>query len=871
MLAIAFFTVCKRLTPMANSARPPASSVIDRLLARYTQWAYRRAKLVVMLGVLLACAGWGLATRLKINGDFVSLLPTESGAAQRFGRALARKGGAASTLVVIIESPDGSANQRFMDALAGKLRALPAGLVASVQTGSQAERSFFHDNRWLFASERDLMLVSCELEHENARATGGFDLEDDCATEVDDDLRTRGIERGSQPAPTTLASATKAPDAERRSPLARIRATLDAKAKEQDRFKTGYFASEDGKRYALIVRSPNAGMGEFGSDELLRRVTASVNELGPKSFQPNAEVGFAGDIPNAVAERKSLIEDMTLVSALAIFMILGVILFYFRSLLALVHIGFAVALGGGVAFGVAALVVGHLNIATSFLGSIILGNGINTPIIYLARYRERRATGEDVLSALRSAALDCRRGTWLGALAACAAYSALGVTSFRGFSEFGLIGGVGMLACWFAAFGFCPASIALIASWQKPAAGPRADFNPFLARPLARLVAFAAPVVLLVAAVVALGVAHPVVGYLANPWEYDFSKLRSASSSRAGAGHWSQKADDIFQTRGSPELLLATSAEDALHVAAEVVQRDREHFGGTLVEKVTTAYDYLGGAPEVVARKLALLAEIRERIDHSLPHLHGDDRDFAEEWRPPERLRALGAADLPPLMRERFSEKDGRFGTAVYVDIDRHLSRSKGEHLLRIADLLGGVIGGDGQPVPSASRATVFAEMIRSMTRDAPRAVLVAGVVVALVSILATHAAVPLAAVLGSLLLGVWTTLGIAAIFDVRLNFLNFVAIPLTFGIGVEYAINLYDRIRALGGDIQEGIASAAGAVAACSLTTMLGYGSLLVGDNLALRSFGKYAVFGEIACLLTALLVMPSALLIWQRRRARS
>jgi hypothetical protein len=44
-------------------------------------------------------------------------------------------------------------------------------------------------------------------------------------------------------------------------------------------------------------------------------------------------------------------------------------------------------------------------------------------------------------------------------------------------------------------------------------------------------------------------------------------------------------------------------------------------------------------------------------------------------------------------------------------------------------------------------------------------------------------------------------------------------------------------------------------------MTTMLGYGSLLAGDNLALRSFGEYAVFGEVCCLSTALLVMPAVL----------
>jgi len=110
-------------------------------------------------------------------------------------------------------------------------------------------------------------------------------------------------------------------------------------------------------------------------------------------------------------------------------------------------------------------------------------------------------------------------------------------------------------------------------------------------------------------------------------------------------------------------------------------------------------------------------------------------------------------------------------------------------------------------------------------------------------------------------------TLGVAATADVRLNFLNFVALPLTFGIGVEYAINLYDRVRALNGDIAGSIQSVGGAIAACSLTTMLGYGTLLFGDNLALRSFGKYAVIGELSCLCTALLVLPAGLTLLRRR----
>ncbi|HEX2870732.1 MAG TPA: MMPL family transporter [Polyangiaceae bacterium] len=856
----------------------PSGGVLERLLVRYTRWAATHPWQVLGGALALSLTCWALASQLRIQGDFVSLLPSESGTAKRFRSALQRKVSGASTLVVIIESPDAQANERFIDALAPRVASLPRALVASVQTGTKAERRFFEEQRWLFASERDLRLVRCELAHERDRQTFDLGLDEPCAVQVEDELRELGDSSGDSVLNATVPpTAQTAPAATltSSSPLQQLRQRIEEAMAAQDRFKSDYFRNPTGTRYALVIRSSAAGMGELSSDELLRRVSALVAELSPPSFHPRAEVGFAGDIPNAAAERKSLIADIALVSALAIGLILTVIVGYFRSALSLVHIFSAAAVGCGVAFAVAKLAFGHLNMASGFLGSIIAGNGINIPMIYLARYRELRQAGQPLQPALEQTALDCRRGTWLGAVAAAGAYVSLGVTSFRGFSEFGLIGGVGSLACWLAAFALCPASIAALDRFRKPAPLPRPEGassagaavsgGGSVTRVLGALATRRPLVLLLSIGVAAACLAPAIARYVANPWEYDFGKLRSASSSKRGAGHFSVKADEIFGTRGSPDLLLSRSFEEAAGVADAVVARDRQLFGGKLVQRVTTAHDYLGGRPAIVQRKLEVLADIRQEIDRALPHLRARDREFAETFRPPERLRRLTADDLPQLLRERFTETNGRFGTAVFVEIDPKLSRSRGEQLLKIADLLEGVRDPSGQVVPNASRASVFAEMIRSMTRDAPRTIGVAFAVVVVVAALATGALLPVLAVLSSLLLAVWSTLGAASTFDVRLNFLNFVALPLTFGIGVEYAINFCDRVRALG-DIKKSLQSVGGAIAACSLTTMLGYGTLLFGDNLALRSFGKYAVMGELSCLATALLVLPAGLTLLRR-----
>jgi predicted RND superfamily exporter protein len=50
-------------------------------------------------------------------------------------------------------------------------------------------------------------------------------------------------------------------------------------------------------------------------------------------------------------------------------------------------------------------------------------------------------------------------------------------------------------------------------------------------------------------------------------------------------------------------------------------------------------------------------------------------------------------------------------------------------------------------------------------------------------------------------LLGVSSLLGFLFLKDIRLNFLNFVAIPITIGIGAEYAHNVMQRFRIEGGN----------------------------------------------------------------------
>jgi len=126
------------------------------------------------------------------------------------------------------------------------------------------------------------------------------------------------------------------------------------------------------------------------------------------------------------------------------------------------------------------------------------------------------------------------------------------------------------------------------------------------------------------------------------------------------------------------------------------------------------------------------------------------------------------------------------------------------------------------------------------------------------------------AVVLATLLAGVTWLVAAMELLQVRINFINFVALPVTFGIGVDYALNVVQR-WASGERAEVAVARTGGAVVLCSLTTILSYLALLQSINQAVRSLGMVAVLGEVCCLAAAMLTLPAALVAWERRRDRA
>ena len=805
----------------------PAGPRIDCMV----RWIQQHAKWVVVVAALVSAAAGLLATRLELRTSFAELLPSRDPGVIELHKMEKRIGGFDS-MVVAIQSPSRENNLRYAAAVAEKLRALPPELVDVVRYEVRAEREFFLNRRWLFAKAEDIEAARDRLQTDILRTKNPLYVSIDEPPSWDEiEQRVRG------------------------------------KSGDIHELPDGYFVSQDGTFAAVVVIPPG---GIFGKniDRLYREAQRILRET-PKP--PGALAGLSGDVVTQIEERDALEHDLAGATTLALILVcIAVVLFYGR-LRALPLMATPALIGVTLAFALAELAFGYLNSSTAFQGSIIVGNGINYAIIQLARYEEERRAGIDAAEAGVRAVAGTIRATAVAAGAASISYASLMLTRFRGFSQFGLIGGAGMVLAWGATVTVLPAVLFLLDRRKQVA--PRKMLPGIrVAGPVARLSVAHPRMLLGLGIALTVGAIAALPRYIADPFEYDFHNLRTIHSSGRG---WHSRIDTIFGRALSPQPLLVDELGDAQLAEKVIIGRDKSLPPPRVIDEVVTVFDLLPGDAATQARKIDALREIHKLLhDPAVALLDEKERGKLAEWDPPpESLQPIGIADLPPLALRPFRERDGTVGRVLLIYPPEHgFSGWNGRDLIRMSKVVGVIDLPNGHVVRTSGSAVVFASMIRSIVHDAPIATAASLGGVALLVFLLTPRRRGAVLVVSILLMGVVWMVGAAAAAHERVNFLNFIALPITFGIGVDYGINIFLRYSKEGrGRIVTAVQATGGAVALCSTTTILGYGALLVAENRALRSFGGLAILGEIATLAAALLILPAYLAWREQVRART
>jgi hypothetical protein len=823
--------------------------------------------------VVTALAVWG-ASKLELRTDFRELLPRNYRSISDLEHIERRAGGSGS-LILAVESPDPRANVRFVDTLAAALSKLPRETVRWVDWNVREERAFFDRHKMLYADLADLARFRDELR-----------------VRIEEEKRKRDpFHLGLEDAPSTERAPRPKFD------LEDYRRKYREKVRELDRYPDGYYVGEGGKLATVTLRIPGSAMGVDSARRILAELERIVSSLGPTRHHPEMKVGMTGDVRTAVEEYEATKDDLVFVSVVCMALIILVVVLFFRSVRSLVVLGVPLLMGVAWTFGITAIAIGFLNASTMFLASIVAGNGVNFGIILLARYMEERRGGADVRTALFTALRHTTRATMVAALAAGIAYGSLLATDFRGFNQFGFIGGVGMLVCWLATFAVLPPLVVLSERVRPLVRAPLPNerrVSRFALGFATLATRWPRAVVLCGLAVFAASAVAGALFLARDPFLYNFRYLRNVESRDRGSGALANRAAPIAHTRFSTPAGMILLADDIRHVPEIEAELWKRNLPGQApaVGGVTTIFSLL---PAEQQKKIPVLREIRALIVENrtaMKFLSAEQRREIERITPAADVRELAPADLPEKMARPFTDVDGVRGVLLYARMPEAGSVWDGRDLIRFGAAVREVKLADGTTLHASGHPVIFADMITAVLHDGPRAALLSFLGVLLLCVVAFRRMRLRLLVIGALVVGVTWLLGVMGGWDLlvrhlqasgrelsegfvgaipKINFLNFIVIPLTIGIGVDYSVNIAQRYTQEGaGSMQQVLSTTGGAVVLCSLTTIIGYSALLLSRNLALVSFGKLANLGEVACLVASLTVLPAAVLWLERRKER-
>jgi len=795
---------------------------------------------VIWLLVLLGCIPATYRTvelYAHLKSDIEELLPATAPSVVALNE-LRRRNRGLQYLGVMVDTGSREnlgAGEKFLDELALRIAAYPKDLVREVRVGTEEERKFIEQNAPLYVDLSDLGEIRARIE-----ARRDYEVEHETGLAIEDD----------EPAPSVDTS-----DIERK---------YEARTGLGRRGKNDRFTNPDDNLTMLFVEMGGFSTGVEQARTLLNRVKADVASLGgPAKYARGMRVGYASDVASAVEELDALQADLSVSSVLVVIAVMGVIIGYFRwrrSVLVLVP---PLLVATVCAFALSSLPpfgVRDLNSNTAFLGSIIVGNGINFGIILLARYREERRKGVSVEEALVLGVHGARAGTVAAALAAGVSYASLVTTEFRGFRQFGYIGGLGMVCSWLSAFVLMPP---LIRWLDREPESSRVASKATLMRKLVSLIE-RRPALIVVVSIACTGFSvWQVSRFDSSHLESDFNQLRRYDTWINGEGYWGRRMDRLLGHYLTPTMVMFDSEADAEAAAKRIRASVARGALRPYVASVRTVDDVV---PRDQSAKLEEIRAIRRTLTPRVrAAIAPEKRARLDEFLGREGLAAITVDDLPASFLTGLRERNGRVGRQVLVYPKPGADLSQASAMLDFTNTLRGLStvrpGTVGRVAGSIPLSSDIAQLIR---RDAPIASCVSllGVLAVVVLVLRAHRAA--AYVIGSLIVGVLWQAALTMLLGVKISFANFIAFPITFGIGVDYAVNVMARYVNDGErDVRGAVIATGGAVGLCSLTTIIGYSSLLLAKTRALYYFGLVAVLGELSCLTSAVLVLPALLLV--------
>lgn len=617
--------------------------------------------------------------------------------------------------------------------------------------------------------------------------------------------------------------------------------------------------------------------------------------------------------------------DSTLATIISLVLVVLIFIFGYRQFGRPLKATASLVIGIGYTMAYTTATVGHLNILTITFVPMLIGLAIDFGVHLITRFEEELACGRSQTDAMTLAMVYTGKGIFTGCLTTAGAFLAMSLTHFRGIREMGIICGGGLVICLIPMMTFLPALLirrkepAIIPdSARAPQASGDDNGEPDFRARLERLWLDRPGTVLGVAAVLTLLAAAglPRVRFDYNLLNMQSPEIRSVefehkllASSEKSVIFGAVVATNLAEARDLEAKLLARPNVASVESMSRFLSEDAAAKGPLIAEIGATTSPirfaepdrrpvdvddlgqvlwslggYLGlAADEVSARGRtnilkeinslrSSLVELRAAMFRGTPTevqhrsqklaafqtaLFDDLRETIGALQVQEAPTSLKPEDLPPALRNRFIGRNGNLLLQVYPK-SNVWERAPQEAFIR-----------DMQAVaPKATGAPVqmyyYTELLKKSYVEAAWWALGATVI-----LVGAHFQNPGSIVLSLVPVGLGTVwvMGLMGWTGLPFNPANVMMLPLVIGIGITNGIHILNRFAEEKNPSI--LAKSTGkAVFVSGLTTIVGFGSLLLAQHTGIRSLGLVMALGTTTCMVAGLTVLPAILTLLGRRR---
>ncbi|MFC1852718.1 RND family transporter [candidate division CSSED10-310 bacterium] len=689
----------------------------------------------------------------------------------------------------------------------------------------------------------------------------------------------------------------------------------------------GYLLSTD-KKMLLISATPAKSLNApFDETVAMVNVVEDTLQAVIKKY-PGVSGAMTGGHVITRDEMEAGMQDTLRNVTIAFIIILIIFMISFRMVTGPLLAMLVLLAGISWDMGLAYLVVGRLNIFTAMCGVILIGLGVDFALHLLSAFTEFRHKGAGVEEALRETFRRIGGGLVTGALTTSCAFLALVLTSYPAFREFGFVVGTGIIACLLATIFYLPAALVLKERLRQKLGRPEKlksvdlefKFLGSLTTVLTRWPVFTIVAAALVTVVLSLFINDVYMNR--NYMDMEPEGLESVRLQREIPKRFNMSVDNIIASVDSleetnrltdllnerPAIGYVESITDYLPSPAKQAERI------PLVQAI--AADQKTQPDFIPVDRAALVEELYRFSDNltemsSLAYLSGLDRVFdktnyflglddeGESIGPNQVTKIITAIEkneqavarlnafqklFRPLMRERISTMAN--AEPITLDMipddirERFISRD-GDHYMLIVyanrDIWDGLLTSPfvetvTRDIPGASGMPLLMKAMVKTARDEGAWAFLYAFIAFFLILMADFRSLKttIIASLPLFIALIWM-LGIMGATDFPFSIVNVIGLPLILGIGIDDGVHIIHRYRVEGrAKLSYSMSSIGKAIFLTTLTTLLGFGSLIPSSYRGYGSVGKLVALGIGLCFITSIVILPAIMKIaWKNDEA--